>query len=68
MVKQRLVLWKFAGGSRVEEGPVVVNLDYESLLHEYPDLAKVIGRGRIISHSALFWGPGLTFTFLVDGS
>lgn len=58
MAKQRLVLWTLFGfGTQVDaNSPVVIDLDYNSLIREYPALARAIGRGRITSHSTVAWG------------
>jgi hypothetical protein len=68
MAGQRLVLWSIQHfGSASPGEPLVVDLNYDTLIQQYPALAKAIGRGRVTSHSTVHWGSsGPIITFIVE--
>lgn len=68
MAGQRLVLWSIQQfGSASPDKPMVVDLNYDTLIQQYPALAQAIGRGRVTSHSTVYWGAnGPIITFVVD--
>lgn len=69
MAGQRLVLWSIRDfGIDVTPGkPVIVDLNYNSLIRQYPALAQAIGQGRITSHAVVHWGAnGPIITLVVD--
>lgn len=68
MAGQRLVLWSIQQfGHASPDKPMVVDLNYDTLIQQYPALAQAIGRGRVTSHSTVDWGSsGPIITFIVD--
>jgi hypothetical protein len=63
-VGQRLILWKpsFHFPAPDARSLVILELDATKLREKFPDLAKALGRGRVLSHT---YESGL-FTFLVE--
>lgn len=43
-----------------------IKLDQVSLQKERPQLAELLGDGRIVSHDVYFYGYGVLFTFIVE--
>jgi hypothetical protein len=69
MAGQRLVFWSIRdfGSDVTPDSPVVVDLNYNSLIRQYPALAQAIGQGHITSHAVVHWGAsGPLITFVVD--
>ncbi|GAA3894612.1 hypothetical protein GCM10023084_54250 [Streptomyces lacrimifluminis] len=67
MASQRLVFWNWTDFKPDKTGYINAwNLDYDSLIGEWPEMAQVIGHGRIISHHAMPHERGVLLTFIVD--
>jgi hypothetical protein len=66
--QQRIVFWNDMTMflSARSGNPGVIDLEPESLKKNYPEIAAVIGHGRVISHAIQYWGPGILMTLLVE--
>ncbi|MGR6971407.1 hypothetical protein ACU639_17770 [Streptomyces cynarae] len=68
MAKQRFVAW-YAPTFGIQPGSVTeINLEPDVLRRTYPELAKALGRGRIISHHLATHAPigSVLLTFVVE--